>query len=81
MPFVVNGLRNAEGRHRSESHFIDNHNHVQEKREDQHNPRGDEVSLGDINEQDFEIKTVAQYNLTIVKKHHVVELRRPLQAS
>ena len=28
---------------------------------------GDEVSLGDINEQDFEIKTVAQYNVTIVE--------------
>ena len=28
---------------------------------------GDEVSLGDINEQDFEIKTVAQYNIAIVK--------------
>ena len=27
---------------------------------------GDEVSLEDINEQDFEIKTVAQYNTTIV---------------
>ena len=28
---------------------------------------GDEVSLGDINEQDFEIKTVAKYSITIVE--------------